>query len=91
MKIKKFIIILLIIITISTNSVKAEEMLKTYPDITDEIEIRYKWYKEIISEEGKYYPLKDIKETKAFIDDLRTKNGNLEIALNIRAESEKSL
>ena len=35
--------------------------------------------------------LKDIKETKAFIDDLRTKNGNLEIALNIRAESEKTL
>ena len=35
--------------------------------------------------------LKDIKNTKAFIDDLRTKNGNLEIALNIRAESEKSL
>ena len=35
--------------------------------------------------------LKDLKETKAFIDDLRTKNGNLEIALNIRAESEKSL
>ena len=36
--------------------VKAEE----YPEITNDIEVRYKWYKEIIV--GDYYPLKDIKE-----------------------------
>ncbi|MBQ2941322.1 MAG: DUF4956 domain-containing protein [Clostridia bacterium] len=35
--------------------------------------------------------LNDMKESKAFIDDLRTKNGNLEIALNMRTESEKAL
>lgn len=38
--------------------VKADE----YPEITDDIEIRYKWYKEIVSSEGEYYPLKDVTE-----------------------------
>lgn len=33
-----------------------------YPEVTDDIEIRYKWYKEIISEEGEYYPLSKITE-----------------------------
>lgn len=31
-------------------------------DVTNDIEIRYRWYKEIISPEGEYYPLKDITE-----------------------------
>lgn len=35
--------------------------------------------------------MKDMKESKAFIDDLRTKNGNLEIALNRRPDSDKAL
>lgn len=47
----------------SMNSVNAEEISKTYPDVTKEIEIRYKWYKEIISQDGEYYPLKDITDT----------------------------
>lgn len=47
----------------SLNSVSAEEISASYPDVTDEIEVRYKWYKEIISQEGEYYPLKDITET----------------------------
>ena len=62
-KMKKVITIFLLIITISMNSVSAEEKSTAYPDVTDEIEIRYKWYKEIVSQEGEYYPLKDITET----------------------------
>jgi len=56
-KIKKFLMTFLIIIT-SFNYVNAEE----YPDVTDDIEIRYKWYKEVTSEDGGYYPLKEITE-----------------------------
>ena len=63
MKITKFITILLLIITISTSSVNADEIVKTYPDVTEEIEVRYKWYKENISQNGEYYPLKDITES----------------------------
>lgn len=44
------------IIIIPFNLVKAEE----YPEITNDIEIRYKWYKEVIT--GDYYPQKDIQE-----------------------------
>lgn len=35
--------------------------------------------------------LKQTGQDKAFIDELRTKNGNLEIALNLRTESEREL
>lgn len=56
-KIKKLLVTLLIIIT-SFNYVNAEE----YQDVTDDIEIRYKWYKEIIGEKGDYYPLKEVNE-----------------------------
>ena len=63
MKIKKFITILLLITVTSTRTVNADETIKTYPDITDEIEIRYKWYKENISQNGEYYPLKDITDS----------------------------
>lgn len=55
--------IILMVNILFTNTVKAEEILKSYPDVTDEIEIRYKWYKEIISQEGEYYPLKNITDT----------------------------
>jgi len=58
-KIKKFLIAILIIIS-SFNVVQADEVVKEYPDITNDIEIRYKWYKEIVSEEGEYIPLKDV-------------------------------
>ena len=53
---KKFILTLLIIIS-SISIVYASE----YPDITDDIEIRYKWYKEMITG-GNSSPLKDIHE-----------------------------
>ena len=77
MKIKKFIAILLIIIT-SISVVNAEEISEAYPDVTDEIEIRYKWYKEIISQEGEYYPLKDITETdKIDINNIKYVGGNI--------------
>jgi len=51
-KIKKFLLTLLIIVS-SVNLVKANE----YPEITNDIEIRYKWYKEKI--EGDYYSQKE--------------------------------
>ena len=49
-------------LTIPINLVKAEtlENLDELKDITKDVEIRYKWYKEVI--EGDYYPLKDKKE-----------------------------
>ena len=52
-KIKKLIIIILLLI-LSIKLVFADE----YPEITSDVEIRYKWYKEIIT--GDYYPSKDI-------------------------------
>ena len=53
-KMKK--ILLIILLTISfTDIVNANE----YSDITEDIETRYKWYKEILLP-GDYYPLKDI-------------------------------
>lgn len=54
---KKYLIFFLMLIFIS-NDVKAEEQI--YKDITEDVEVRYKWYKEIISEEGEYYPLRKI-------------------------------
>ena len=56
---KKHLIIFLLL-TIISIPVKAETT--TYPDITEDIEIRYRWYKEIIQDNGKYYPLRKIKE-----------------------------
>ena len=53
-KIKKLIIIILLLLLSSNELVFADE----YPEITSDVEIRYKWYKEIIA--GDYYPLKDI-------------------------------
>jgi len=58
--IKKFLITLMLIL-IPTTVVNATESDELYPDVTNDIEIRYKWYKEVISSEGEYYPLKDIK------------------------------
>lgn len=45
---------------------------KEYPEITDDIEIRYKWYKEVVV--GDYYPLKDITD-KDNIDITKIKYG----------------
>ena len=58
-KIKRKIIILFSVIILSINSVNAEEIneLEESKDITNDVEIRYKWYKEKIT--GDYYPLKD--------------------------------
>ena len=53
--IKKVILIILLIFT-AIIPAKANE----YPEVTNDIEIRYKWYKEIVSEEGEYYPLSKI-------------------------------
>lgn len=55
---KRKYLILILILTIISNPVKAEET--KYKDVTEDIEIRYKWYKEIIDENGKYYPLRKI-------------------------------
>lgn len=55
---KKYLIFFLSLIIISTN-VKAEEK---YKDVTEDIEVRYKWYKEIKTGEGEYYPLRKITE-----------------------------
>lgn len=46
----------MILFIIPINYVSADE----YTEVTDDIEIRYKWYKEIISTEGKYYPLRKV-------------------------------
>lgn len=57
---------------LSCDFVKATEIPKDYPDVTDDIEIRYKWYKEIVSENGEYVPLKNVtKEDK--IDENKVK------------------
>ena len=78
MKLKKFVTILLLIISISINLVNAEEISKTYPDVTDDIEIRYKWYKENISQKGDYYPLKDVTDTdKVDINNIKYIGGNV--------------
>ena len=55
---KQKYLILTLILTIISNPVKAEEL--KYKDVTEDIEIRYKWYKEIVDENGKYYPLRKI-------------------------------
>lgn len=55
---KRQYLILIFILTIISNPVKAEE--QKYKDVTEDIEIRYKWYKEIIDDNGKYYPLRKI-------------------------------
>lgn len=55
---KKYLLFFLSLIIIS-NNVKAQEV---YKDVTNDIEIRYKWYKETIEGKGEYYPLIQIKE-----------------------------
>ena len=70
-KIKKFIITLLLIIT-SLSFVYAEENNEEYLDVTDNIEIRYKWYKKTLNDKGDYYPLKDITEDD-IVDETKTK------------------
>ena len=50
------IIFIIILLFSSIKFTYAEE----YPEISSDIEIRYKWYKEV--EIGDYYPLKDINE-----------------------------
>ena len=52
---KKFFLTILILVLEVPLIVSASE----YSDITDDIEIRYKWYKEIITG-GDYYPYKEI-------------------------------
>lgn len=53
----------------SINTVNASE----YPEITNDIEIKYRWYKEVIT--GDYYPLKELtKEDK--VDITKIKYGN---------------
>lgn len=44
-----------------------------YPEITSDVEIRYKWYKEIVT--GDYYPLKDI-SVEDKIDKNKIRYGN---------------
>ena len=56
---ERYLILFLIISIISINKVNANELKSI--DITNDIEIKYKWYKENISEEGTYYPLRKIK------------------------------
>ena len=67
-KIKKLIIIILLILT-SVELVFANE----YPEITKDVEIRYKWYKEIIT--GEYYLFKDI-SSEDKIDKNKIRYGN---------------
>lgn len=47
---------MLLIIVLPINFVKAKE----FPEITNDIEVRYKWYKEIPSEVGEYVPLREV-------------------------------
>ena len=62
----------------SMQTVKAEEKSKIYSDVTNDIEFRYKWYKEIISKTGKYYPLKDItKKDKIDENNIKYIDGNV--------------
>lgn len=65
---KKFLLLMLIIIS-SFSLVEASE----YPEVTDDIEIRYKWYKEIIT--GDYYPMTEI-EKDDLIDINKIKYGD---------------
>ena len=59
---KRKIIILFLVIILSINTVNAEEIdeFEELKDITNNVEIRYKWYKEKIT--GDYYSLKDFQE-----------------------------
>ena len=70
---KKILFILMMILLI--NPVKANE----YQDITEDIEIRYKWYKEVV--EGDYYPIKE-KQPDYLIDYTKLKYGNYSIWKN---------
>lgn len=82
--IKTKLIILFLIIILSPNLVSAEEtknniseetnISEELKEITTEVEIRYKWYKEII--EGDYYPLKE-KNEDYIIDAEKMKFGTL--------------
>lgn len=67
---KKILISLLLIFTIPVNLAKAEEL----PDITSDVEIRYKWYKEVIK--GDYYPKREQLDGY-FEDNSKIKYGNL--------------
>lgn len=67
-KVKKVLVTILLIIT-TFDFVNALE----YPEITNDIEIRYKWYKEVIT--GDYYPLKNI-TSEDKIDITKLKYGN---------------
>lgn len=66
---KRKLITLLMIIIISIDLVNAEEM----KDITKDVEIRYKWYKEVI--EGNYYPLKE-QQDDLIVDINKIRYGN---------------
>lgn len=61
-KIKNKLIILFLIIILSIKPVNAKETdtFEDLKDITNNVEIRYRWYKEKIT--GDYYPLKDFQE-----------------------------
>ena len=67
-KIKNKIIKIFLVIILSIKIVKADEIKDTeeLKDITNDVEIRYKWYKEKIS--GSYYPLKE--EQDGYIVDI---------------------
>lgn len=62
---KRYLMFFLLLFIIS-NNVKAEG---EYKDITNDVQIKYKWYKEIIKNEGEYYPLKDLKSTDRYDKD----------------------
>ena len=62
---KKHLILFLLLIIIS-NNVKAEEK---YKDITKDVQIKYKWYKEIVKNEGEYYPLRKITNLELYDKD----------------------
>lgn len=67
-KIKNKIIKIFLVIILSIKLVKADEIkdIKELKDITNDVEIRYKWYKEKII--GGYYPLKE--EQEGYIVDI---------------------
>lgn len=52
----------MLLIILSCSFVFAEETEEKYIDVTKDSEIRYKWYKKTINENGDYYPMKDITE-----------------------------
>jgi len=75
-KIKNKIIKIFLVIILSIKIVSAEEIEKVeeLKDITDNVEIRYKWYKEKVF--GDYYPLKEENEGY-FVDVKKIKAGSV--------------